>query len=291
MTGDGLVLYSGTVIAASSFQERVDAAVAGGFSSLSLFPHDYLGARAAGLTDTDMRSSLAAAGVGVTVLDPVTTWLPGSVPPPGTDASLLAFAQHSAEDIFAMATAVGATTVNALEFWGRQVDTDAAGRAFRRLCDDARQHGLRVHLEAMPFSGIPSLSTAWDIVRRADRDNGGLLVDSWHWFRGENSLEDLAAVPGDRIFAVQLSDGPALPAPDISVESMQSRLLPGEGDWPLLEWLRAVERTGAEPTWGPEVFSSVLRGDPPAAVARRAGDATRAVLSAAGLPAAPGAAS
>lgn len=277
-----LVLYSGTVITAS-WQERLDAAVAGGFGSISLFPHDYLAAQAGGLTDADMRDQLATAHLRVAVVDPVTTWLPGSTPPAGTGPDLLAFAGHSHQEIFDIAVAVGAPTVNALEFWGVRVDVDDAGRAFGRLCDAAAERDLRVHLEAMPFSGIPDLATALAIVERADRPNGGLLLDSWHWFRGRNTMDQLRGVPGERILAVQLSDGPEVPAADLSAESMQARLLPGDGDWPLAGWLDAIASTGARPTFGAEVFSTQLAGQAPVDTGRSCGQATRELLQAAGL--------
>ena len=276
---DGLVLYSGTVIQAASFSERIEAAVAGGFSAISLFPHDYLAARSAGLSDADLRQQLSQAGVSVAAIDPVTTWLPGSTPPPGTPDDLLGFAQHDVAEVVSIAAAVGAPAINALEFWRADVDIADAAAAFGVLCDTAFEQGLRVHLEAMPFSGIPRLATAWDVVERAGRDNGGLLLDAWHWFRGANELEELATVPGDRVFAVQLADGPRVPSDDLPTESMTGRLLPGQGQWPLQEWLAAVRATGAQPTYGPEVFSSALAAVDVVAVGRQAGDSTRALLT------------
>ena len=56
MTAPGLVLYSGTVIQATSFQQRLEAAVAGGFGAVSFFPHDYL-ACSDGASDEDLRSA------------------------------------------------------------------------------------------------------------------------------------------------------------------------------------------------------------------------------------------
>jgi sugar phosphate isomerase/epimerase len=279
MTAPGLVLYSGTVIQATSFQQRLEAAVAGGFGAVSLFPHDYLAARSDGASDEDLRSALADAGVRVAAIDPVTTWLPGSAPAPGTPRELLDFAQHEVADIMRIATAVGAAAVNALEFWGQHVPVEDAAIAFGLLCDTAAEHGLRVHLEAMPFSGIPDLATAWGIVDSAGRDNGGLLLDAWHWFRGANRLEELQRVPGDRVFAVQLADGPLAASDDLPTESMTGRLLPGQGEWPLGVWLAAIRATGAEPTYGPEVFSSDLASADVLDVGIRAGDSTRAVLT------------
>src|SRR5262249_61387056 len=72
----------------------------------------------------------------------------------------------------------------------------AAGESCARLCDRAREHGLLVHLEFLPWAGIPDLAMACEIVRGAARPNGGLLVDSWHLFRSGGEGPGLRAVPG-----------------------------------------------------------------------------------------------
>jgi len=48
---------------------------------------------------------------------------------------------------------------------------------------------MRLHLGAMPYSGIPGLAASWGIARLADRPNGGLLVGSWHHYRGPDFIE------------------------------------------------------------------------------------------------------
>ena len=66
-----------------------------------------------------------------------------------------------------------------------------------------------MHLEFLPWSAFPNVNAAWEVVRVADRPNGGLIIDSWHCARSATTLDDIAAIPGERVFAVQLSD--ALP--------------------------------------------------------------------------------
>jgi uncharacterized membrane protein len=44
------------------------------------------------------------------------------------------------------------------------------------------------------------------IARRAGRQNGGLLVDAWHYFRGTDNEAALRALPAERIIAVQFDD-------------------------------------------------------------------------------------
>src|SRR5436309_2866211 len=73
-----LVLCSGTLAREASFRERVDAAVAGGFSGISLWGRDYGSARREGLEDADLRALLADHGLAVAELDLAWWWLPGA---------------------------------------------------------------------------------------------------------------------------------------------------------------------------------------------------------------------
>ena len=150
--------------------------------------------------------------------------------------------------------------------WG----VEEAAAAFATLCDRAADHGLLVHLEWLAWSRIPDLATAWDVVRLADRDNGGLNVDTWHCARTGTTVEDLRAVPGDRVLALQLDDGPADAEDDLVEATLHRRLLPGEGDFDLAGYLGALRDIGAAAPVGVEVFSDDLHALGPLEAATRA---------------------
>src|SRR5206468_7881525 len=109
-------------------------------------------------------------------------------------------------DMFAIAGALGARSLNAVDVFGGEWGVDDAAAAFAALCDRAREHGLVVHLEFLPWSRVPNLTTAWEIVRRADRANGGVAIDAWHWFRTDpaSDLATLRTIPGEKVLGVQL---------------------------------------------------------------------------------------
>jgi sugar phosphate isomerase/epimerase len=150
------------------------------------------------------------------------------------------------------------------------------------LCDLAARHGLRVGLEFLPWSGIADLDAAWSIVARAARENGGLVVDTWHSQRqaGGLHLETLRAVPPEHIHLVQLSDAPAEAHGSLIEETMVHRLLPGDGDIDIRGILGTLEAMGAEPLLAPEVFNRELAARGPREAARRMAHATRRVLAA-----------
>src|SRR5262249_12874575 len=141
-----------------------------GFTAISLFVEDYEAARASGLGDADIRALLADNGLTIGELDGISKWLPRA----GDEE--IAFG-HDEATIYAVADAVGGRSVNVMQIFPAPITTEAAAEAFAGVCERARQHGLLVHLEALPWSGIPDIAAAWDIVRLADRANGGLMLD------------------------------------------------------------------------------------------------------------------
>src|SRR5204863_9803937 len=149
--------------------------------------------------------------------------------------------------------------------------------AFAGLCDRAAEHGLLVHIEFLPWSRIRDVTAAWEIVRRADRANGGVLLDAWHFFRSGADLAALRAVPGDRVLGLQLDDGPNDPEPDLPGASLHERLLPGAGELDLHALLGTLREIGAGAPVGIEVFSDELHRLGPSQAGRRAGGAGRVV--------------
>lgn len=277
-----LRLWSGTVFGAT-FQERLDAALAGGFGSVSMFPIDYRQARDSGLSDADMRALMEERGVEVAVLDPYCQWVPRWEPPAGMSEADLAFMNFPERAFLEAAVALGVESVSVIEVFGQTFPVEQLTERFASFCDRAAQEGLRVHLEFMPFSGVPDLATAWRIVRDAGRANGGLVFDVWHYYRGNPDDALLAALPGEKIYVVQVSDAPSKAENDLLAESSHRRLLPGEGAVDLGRILRTLHEIGGLSSVGAEVFSDDLMADGPLSAGRRAGERLRTVLGDVGL--------
>jgi sugar phosphate isomerase/epimerase len=273
------VLCSGTLRPGITFRERVAATRAGAFTGLSLWGRDYRVARDEGLSDLDIRLLLADHGLSVAELDPGWWWLPGAseihIPPEHDEEEIFRFGER---EMFAIADAVGARALNAVDVFGGSWSLDEAASAFAALCDRAAEHGLLVHLEFLPWSRIPDLATAWQVVGAADRPNGGIMLDAWHYFRGSPDGALLRSIPGSSILGVQLCDAPAAPEPDPLHATLHERLLPGEGELPLRSLLADLAVTGTAAPLGVEVFSDVLRALAPEEAGRAAGVALHRVL-------------
>ena len=229
--------------------------------------------------DRDIRLLLADHGLSVAELDPAWWWLPGAsdvhIPPEHDRELIFRFAES---ELFTVADGVGARSLNAVDVFGGSWSLDDAAAAFAGLCDRASDHGLLVHLEFLPWSRIPDLATAWQVVRAADRPNGGLMLDAWHYFRSRPDSELLRSIPGASILGIQLCDAPATPEPEPMHATLHERLLPGEGELPLAALLADVTATGTTAPLGIEVFSDILHALDPVEVGERAGASLRALL-------------
>jgi sugar phosphate isomerase/epimerase len=269
---DDLVLCAGT-LARAGFRERVDAAVAAGYRGLSLFPSDVRRARDEGLDDAAMKTLLLENNLEIAELDPLMTWLPDVQPGTGTFAT-------TESECYEIAARIGGRSINAVVFTPKPVPKETVVECFAGLCDRAADEGLLVHLEFMPWTQIATVLDALEVVELAGRKNGGIMLDTWHHFRGPLSNDDLRTkVPIDRILALQLNDAPAAAEADVLEETLNRRRVPGDGDIDLPEILRILKQGGSPAPLGIEVFCEDLFPLPSAEVATRCADAVRRALT------------
>ena len=270
---DGYTLWAGTVGFTSPLAERFAAAAATGCREATLSPPDVLRAADDGTVAAEIGRQARDLGLDL-VVDPVMNWYPDREPSPSR------FAGVSTDDALRICEALGVTSLSAIATASSDVPVPDLAGYFGQLCDRAAGFGARVHLEFIPFTIVRTLRIAWDLVRVADRPNGGLVFDTWHFFRGEPDFEVLAGIPGDRIFQIQLDDAPAVPSGPLREET-QRRLLPGDGALDLVAAIRALDRIGGLRRVGPEVISPDLAALPILDAATLAMDRTRAIVAAA----------
>ena len=143
---------------------------------------------------------------------------------------------------------------------------DRAAADFRELGERAAKRNLRVGYEALAWGRhVADHRDAWEIVRRADHPNIGLILDSFHTLSRKIDPDTIRSIPGDRIFIVQLADAPMIEM-DLLYWSRHFRNMPGEGDLPLTEFMRAVAATGYSGTLSLEIFNDQFRGGSPKSI-------------------------
>lgn len=111
-------------------------------------------------------------------------------------------------------------------------DRDFLVDVYAETCDLAAPCGLTVDLEFPSFSRLRTLDEALDIVRAADRPNGGILVDTLYLHLSRVDIGELLHVPSDLLHFLHISD--CLPGIADTREGMiqlarDARLYPGEG--------------------------------------------------------------
>ncbi|WP_216898483.1 sugar phosphate isomerase/epimerase family protein [Nocardia alni] len=265
------VLWAGTVGYESPIQARSDAAAANGYSRVSLTPIDVATAEAAGTSARELGRQLHGAGLSIE-LEGFMTWYPGEYAP---EIPLAAF---SAPEVLRMAEALQAQTLTALARPTCDLSVDEVAGCFAATCDHAADLGARVGLEFIPFMAVADLPSAAAIVDRADRANGGLVFDTWHFFRGNPDFAALESLSGDKISAVQVSDGGATIQGSLIEDTFQ-RLFPGDGCFDLVRVLRALDKIGALKSVGTEVISPITAAMPATEAARVGQERTRDLIA------------
>ena len=111
------------------------------------------------------------------------------------------------------------------------------------LCDAAAPYGLTADLEFMPWTSVPDLTTASQIIESVAKPNAEILIDALHFDRSRSAISDIAKIPAARFHYWQLCDGPA-ERPSTTEELMRAarteRLFPGEGGIDLVSLARAM---------------------------------------------------
>ena len=270
------IIVANGSLRSAAFPERVTAASRAGFDGFGMHVRDYAHLRSAGWTDADLRAVLQDNGFDLIEIETVLGW---DDPPERRDTNGLQREQLA----FELADAVDARHVMAVgALTGELRETAAEG--FAGLCDRAAEHGLLVALEPQACSTIVDLSTALGIVRAAGRPNGGLNLDVWHATRGGWPSAELAAPAPDEVVVVQLNDGPMKPVTDNYLdECTHYRAPPGEGEFDVEGFLRALYRTATTAPVSVEVMSDELDLLPVQTTADRLAAATRRALAAASL--------
>ncbi len=257
----------------ASFADRVLAAAAAGFTGIGMGVVDWLDARRNDFSEEQLRDYVARHGLQVSELEFLKDWW--------AEADVRGVRLE--EDLlFYLADVLDVPQINAGLFDEVPFDTAVAG--FRRLCARAQDHGVRVALEFMPYSALPTLEHARAVVTASGATNAGLMLDAWHWHRAGTAagasggqVQDLLALDPALVFGVQLSDAQATPNPDLRYEGRHQRVLPGHGVADLSAFVGAGQSIGVTAPFAVEVLSDELDGRHPVEAARSCAEAARSV--------------
>ena len=138
-------------------------------------------------------------------------------------------------------------------------DPELAAAQLRELAERAARRGLRVGFEALAWGRhVNRYGQAWDIVRRADHPNLGLILDSFHTLSLNDDPAGIAQIPGEKIFFLQMADAPLL-AMDVLQWARHFRCFPGQGQFDCANFLTQVLRAGYTGPLSLEIFNDIFR--------------------------------
>lgn len=130
----------------------------------------------------------------------------------------------------------------------------SAVKEYKEVARIAGDHGVRLALEPLnPIlmnvdTFICSLAGALTVIEEVDEPAFGLLVDLWHVWEDAAAPDLIAKRAAHRIFGVHVNDWQ-------TPRAFGDRHLPGDGEIPLLELLRAIRASGYDGIHALEIFS------------------------------------
>ena len=250
-----------TVCLSGTLPDKLEAAAAAGFEAVEIFENDLLTFDG---TPSDAGRLCTDLGLEIALFQPFRDF---EAMKPAQRARNLDRAERKFDTMQALGAELLLVCSNTQ---AATLDDPARAAAdLREMAERAATRGLRVGYEALAWGRHTSRwRQAWDIVHRADHPALGLILDSFHTLCLGDDLAGLgAAVPGEKIFFIQLADAPRLTMDALSW-SRHFRSFPGQGELPVAGFLRDVLAAGYAGPVSLEVFNDEFRAAPARRIAR-----------------------
>jgi 4-hydroxyphenylpyruvate dioxygenase len=256
-----------TVCLSGTLADKLAAAAGAGFDGIEVFEPDLI---ASPWAPAEVAARCADLGLSIDLYQPFRDL-------DSTDPDRFARNLRRAERKFDVMEQLGTSTVLVCSSVASDAVADLDQLAEQLATTSARagERGLRIAYEALAWgTEVSTWDRSWEAVRRADDASLGLCLDSFHVLSRGSDPTGFAAVPGEKIFFLQLADAPQLRM-DVLQWSRHHRLFPGQGAFDLTGFVAAVLAAGYAGPLSLEVFNDVYRQADPA---RAAVDAMRSLL-------------
>jgi 2-keto-myo-inositol isomerase len=151
-------------------------------------------------------------------------------------------------------------------------------RVLGELGGIAEGHGVGLAFEFLGQKNcsVQTLALADEIVGRVNRENVGLVLDSFHFYAGGSTMDSIAALDPNCLFVFHINDAENLPREQLED---RHRLLPGLGILPLKAIIRALKDIGYDRVASVEIFRPEYWERDPFELARQALAAAERVLN------------
>jgi 4-hydroxyphenylpyruvate dioxygenase len=240
-----------TVCVSGTLQEKLEAIAAAGFTAVEIFENDLIAFPG---SPTEVRRICADLGLTIVTCQPFRDFegMPEGRRQRVFDRAERKFdlLQELGTDLLFVCSSVSPEALPGI---------DRLAADFAELGERAGRRGLRVGYEALAWGRhVFDYRDAWEIVRRANRPEVGIVLDSFHILARGLDLAAIGTIPRDRIAMVQMADAPLLQMDPLSW-SRHWRCLPGQGDLNLSGFMRALAATGYDGVLSLEIFNDRFR--------------------------------
>jgi sugar phosphate isomerase/epimerase len=151
----------------------------------------------------------------------------------------------------------------------------------RLVGDTAKAFGAIFNVEFVRASQYMStLLTTLRVIRQAAHPNVGVMFDFYHFWSGNNKLEDLDQIRSGEIQHVHFQDIPDMPR---ELLDNNTRVIPGDGVAPIGAMLKKLAEKGYAGPLSVELFLPQFRDGNPFEVAREIKQKCDAVMARAGV--------
>jgi 3-dehydroshikimate dehydratase len=240
-----------TVCLSGSLEQKLAAAAGAGFDAVEVFEPDLI---ASPLRPVEVRQLAAELGLEIAMYQPLRDF-------EGVGSEVFEGNLRRARRKLELMEELGAEMLLVCSNVAADAIDDPALSAaqLRRLGDEAAEHGVRIAYEALAWgSRVNDYREAWRIVELADHPGVGTCLDSFHILSRGSDPAGIDAIPGEKIFFLQLADAPVM-GMDVLQWSRHYRCFPGQGEFDLAAFTARVRAAGYAGPLSLEVFNDVFR--------------------------------
>ena len=134
-------------------------------------------------------------------------------------------------------------------------ETSHLPERYCELLKIGREEGIRPTFEYISFfKSVHTLNQAWEIVQRSGESDATLILDAFHNWNSESTLEDLRGIPVDRISHYHIDD--ACPGKAPGSQTDPDRVMIGDGQIDLKAEIEVLREMGYDGTVSLELFNS-----------------------------------
>ncbi len=256
-----------TVSMSGTLRQKLEAIAAARFDAIELFEADFINFNGSA---AELRAMASDLGLGIDLYQPLRDF-------EGMPDEVFRRNLDRAERKFDVMQALGAplmlvcSNTSPLSLG----DAERSAAQLHELAERAARRNLRIGFEALAWGRWVKLySQAWRVVERANHPHLGLILDSFHTLSLRDDPAGIAAIPGERIFFVQMADAPLM-AMDVLQWARHYRNFPGQGQFDMENFFEQVLLSGYDGNLSLEIFNDVFRETPNR---RTAVDAMRSLL-------------